>query len=56
MSGDSIKLKTDAEAGKETKEITFNDIHESITGIARIIKYQAIYGDCFSKDVSLLKV
>ena len=39
-----------------TKEITFNDIHESITGIARIIKYQAIYGDCYSKDVSLLKV
>ena len=53
----SVKEEPMTNAGnKETKEITFNDIHESITGCARIIKYQAIYGDCYSKDVSLLKV
>lgn len=51
-----MDLKTVAELKKETRDITFNDIHESITGFARIIKYQAIYGDCFSKDVSLLKI
>ena len=42
------------ESKKAPKEITFNDIKESITGCARIIKYQAIYGDTYSKDVSLL--
>jgi hypothetical protein len=52
----TAKDVTNAEENKDSKEITFNDIHESITGIARIIKYQAIYGDCYSKDVSLLKV
>ena len=41
---------------KISEEITFTDISQSFTGLARIIKYHAIYGDCFSKDLSLLKV
>ena len=47
---------TEPDFRRDIKDITFNDIAHCLTGCARLIKYDAIFGDCYSKDVSLLRI
>ena len=40
----------------EPYDFTFSEIKDSLNGCARIVTYEAVFGDCYSKDVSLLQV
>lgn len=48
--------KNDKNFGEENVNLIFSDLSECLDGIARIISYTPVFGDCYSKDVSLLQI
>ena len=53
---DATTPRSDKKQGDEACEFTFSEIKDSLNGCARIITYEAVFGDCYSKDVSLLQI